>query len=113
MQIICEYLKKRFFNTLSLNLPMFVFLLTKDGLDFYRKHHLSNSNILKTSLNGFIGYQRERKFDKFKIELNRFSFFFLLSTIKIQLRGTFVNIFTARSKNLITVFVEIFGLLFK
>lgn len=73
-QIICEYLKKRFFNTLSLNLPMFAFLLTKDGLDFYRKHHLSNSNILKASLNGFLGYQRERKFDKIKIGLNRFSF---------------------------------------
>lgn len=38
-QKIFKYLKKRFFNTWPLNLPIFAFLLTKDGLNFYHKYH--------------------------------------------------------------------------
>lgn len=53
---------------------MFTFLLTKEGLNYYREFHLSNSNIIKEAIKGLIGYQKEPKFNKITIELNRFSF---------------------------------------
>ena len=57
-----------------MNLPMLAFMFTKNGLEYFREFQNSDENILKSALNGLIGYQRERKFNKINIELNRFAF---------------------------------------
>lgn len=88
-QKMAYFLKKRFYSTLPLNLPMFAFLLTKNGLQYYRTYHLSESNILESSINGLIGYQVERNFDFITRELNRFNFINYLLNFDISLFDKF------------------------
>ena len=73
-QKMSNNLKKRFYETLSMNLPMLAFMFTKNGLEYFHEFQHSDENILKSALNGLIGYQRERELNKINIELNRIAF---------------------------------------
>ncbi|KAK8835911.1 hypothetical protein M9Y10_040289 [Tritrichomonas musculus] len=78
-QRVLFHLKNRFYSTLSLNLPLVAFLLTKPGLIFYRKYHKSENRILMAAINGLVSYQKERKFEQITIETNRYIFVQYLS----------------------------------
>lgn len=63
-QRVLFHLKNRFYSTLSLNLPLVAFLLTKPGLIFYRKYHKSENRILMAAINGLVSYQKSENLNK-------------------------------------------------
>lgn len=71
---LADYLKKRFNNIHSFHLPSFAYLLTKNGLEYYRKNQNSNCEIINCSYKGMNGYLNERHISKAVCQLIQTSF---------------------------------------
>lgn len=56
-------LESRFIKTCPFQLPLFAFLVTRKGLNFYRKHWNENKDVVQNTLDAIISYQNERKKD--------------------------------------------------
>lgn len=61
---------EKFLNTCPLQLPLFAYFLTNDGLNFYHEFCNENQDFLDSSTNGMIIYQIERGFDDNVMEEN-------------------------------------------
>lgn len=81
---LAVHLKRRFHKTCPLQLPMFAYMLTKDGLTYYRNNKDEQKKILTASRKGIIGYMTELKSENKLIKANIRYFKKYLKTFEIN-----------------------------
>lgn len=74
---LAAYLEFRFTNTCPLQLPLFAFLMTSEGLRFFQED--PQEKILEAAIEGLEGYMAEREFSKCMIETNKIAFLYYLN----------------------------------
>lgn len=76
---LAAYLEFRFTETCPLQLPLFAYLMTPDGLRLFQQDNREQQEaMLNAATSGMEGYMRERGFDENTISGNKISFYYYL-----------------------------------
>lgn len=85
-------LHNRFLYTCPLQLPIFAFLLTNEGLYYYRRFYEEDSEFVDAAINGMVCYQIERDIDADVIEINCNAFKDYLEIFNIERFSSFSDV---------------------